>query len=210
MISHDREFVFVHIPKTGGSSIYQALGGNEKDDPQHGYCTKLNLPLQHLTASELLEHDFLSPSQFSRYFKFCFVRNPWDLVVSEWRWRMRQKAFPRLSPYHYVNPSLKSFLLTCRHFRGPIGHKIRRHLLPQFYFTHNSSGEQLLDYIARFENMAEDFAYIRKRLNLTAELLHLNDTKNRKSDYRVYYNEETYELVRKLYAIDIERFGYQF
>ncbi len=149
MISHDREFVFVHIPKTGGSSIYEALGGNDKDDPQHGYCAKLNLPLQHLTASELLEHEFLSPSQFSRYFKFCFVRNPWDLVVSEWQWRMpQQQVFPRLSPYRYVRPSLKAFLLHCPRFPGPLGHKIRRHLLPQYHFIHNSSGEQLAHDIA--------------------------------------------------------------
>ncbi len=119
---------------------------------------------------------------------------------------MRQKAFPRLSPYRYLNPSLKAFLLSCRHIRGPLGHKIRRHLLPQYHFTHNSSGEQLLDYIARFENMAEDFAYLRERLNLTTKLSHLNHTRNRSPDYRAYYNEETYELVRKLYAIEYRPF----
>src|SRR5215813_14048351 len=85
MISHKHKFIFVHIPKTAGTSIEEALRDetcqllrNEWDHTRAPHA-----PLNHLTLRELADCHILTPAQLKSYFKFCFVRNPWDRLVSE-------------------------------------------------------------------------------------------------------------------------------
>lgn len=208
MISHDPPFIFIHIPKTGGTSVYRALAGNKETDPQFGYSRKLKLQLQHLTIAELLQHGFITEEQLNTYFKFCFVRNPWDLVVSEWQWRRR--TFPRLSLDRYLKPSFPAFLKRVPTWKGFIGNGIRRHLLPQYHFIHDQQGALLVDYVGRFETLEADFNQVCQKIGLPdLTLPHANQTK-RDRDYRKYYDDETYSLVKQMYQVDIDYFGFDF
>ena len=82
MISHPHKFVFIHIPKTGGSSIETLFLGK----PQRRWAPEINHYFQHATAAEL-RNRLMNRDNFDRYFKFAFVRNPWDRIVSEMKWR---------------------------------------------------------------------------------------------------------------------------
>jgi hypothetical protein len=66
----NRDILFVHIQKTGGSSILRALG--QEPHPRYKHCF----------AAEF--RSMCTPEQWERTFKFAFVRNPWERLVSWW------------------------------------------------------------------------------------------------------------------------------
>ena len=102
-VSHELKCIFVHIPKSGGTSVENALGlladvRNENTETMFGLIKSPALKkkvrstsfLQHLTAKELRR---LLPSQFSSYYRFAFVRNPWSRMVSLYHYHIRDKRF---------------------------------------------------------------------------------------------------------------------
>ena len=160
-------FVFIHIPKTGGTSIRTALG-------------MASVPY-HLTARDMWQIYPESRSKFS----FAFVRNPWDRIVS------------------YAH-SLRV---------GGDWHQpdkfARWDLIPQVDFILDDAGKPLVDFIGRFETLAEDFATICGHIGIpTPPLPHVNSSEHR--HYRDYYDDADRQFIAKTYAEDIERFGYSF
>ncbi|MEM8831706.1 MAG: sulfotransferase family 2 domain-containing protein [Cyanobacteria bacterium P01_G01_bin.19] len=211
MLSKKSQFAFIHIPKTAGTSVYRALGGDEDRDPLFGYSQNLGLQLQHLTAQEYVSYGFIDELEFKDYFKFCFVRNPWERLVSEWMWRTNN--VPRYSIHRYFRLSLKSFFLKVPNWRGIAGSRIRRHVMPQYHFIYDDEGKLLVDYVARFENLKSDFDRICDRLGLDRTALtwtNSSQEKTERKDYRAYYDDETYQMVKDFYIKDIEYFGYEF
>ena len=85
MISHKHKFIFIHIPNTAGTSIEKALYDESCQllPGEWDYDRARYAPLNHLTLQELVDSALLTPAQLQSYFKFCFVRNPWDRLVSE-------------------------------------------------------------------------------------------------------------------------------
>jgi hypothetical protein len=85
MISHKHRFIFIHIPKTAGTSIEEALRDESCQllPGEWDYRRAPHAPLNHLTLQEVADCGILTPAQLKSYFKFCFVRNPWDRLVSE-------------------------------------------------------------------------------------------------------------------------------
>ena len=71
------------------------------------------------------------------------------------------------------------------------------------------SGKVNLDFIGRFETLEKDFELLTARLGVLASLPKTN-TSPRGRDYRSYYDDESIEIVAKLYSRDIELFGYSF
>ena len=78
MINHEYKFIFIHIPRTGGSSIEQCITGDEarKLNTMNGREQKHN---------NLFEYkETMNRETFNEYFKFTFVRNPWDVMISKY------------------------------------------------------------------------------------------------------------------------------
>jgi len=200
MISHEHLYVFVHIPKTGGTSVSYSIARRLKPYP-HGWDRKFKKYKQHLTMSELSKHGYLSSNQFSLYFKFAFVRNPWDRFLSEFMYRKRLhgKSF---------SCGFKEFLINGQgdaHRRAAI----KQHIRPQCEFVYDEDGNQLVDFIGRFENQQEDFNQICDKLGI----LHKELTHENKSDHKPYweyYDDEIREIVAEKYKKDIKVFGYKF
>lgn len=224
MISHQFNCIFIHIPKCAGTSIETALGHfenfNGRGGQDHRTIRMIEQPVnrQYIWASrencfELLRrlryryrrepnpHNKLTvtQAQYSNYFKFTFVRNPWARAYS-WYKNVMSDAKHRRG---YRIPSDLSFNAFLRRFAG------RGMLRPQLYWITGFDGSIPLDYIGRFESLKKDFEEICRFLGIP--LLTLPHTlKGETGDYHEHYDQDSIDLVSSFYACDIERFGYSF
>jgi len=191
MISHEHKFVFVHIPKCGGSSIESFFGVNPLEYSLENFTGQKsnNFFLQH---AKILEIHQLSQTNIKKYFKFGFCRNPWDRFVSSFFYEQR----------FFDMGDFRSFVLRPKF-------KNKQHSHPQVDFVFNSSGELALDFVGKFENLQKDFNVVCKKLNLPQEKLPHKKKSNRKK-YREYYTHETRDIIYERYQKDIEYFGYEF
>jgi hypothetical protein len=221
---HERKIIFVHIPKTAGSSIEKALGlfrsGNENG---YGYDSKVidgrSVALQHLLPGGIRK--IIGEEAFSRYTKFTVCRNPYNRIVSEYHWRARNKLLPvhrnpynRIaSGYHWrarnkLGPvrSFDSFLDEVENvIKNNLFNSISDHLIPQSDFIYDSEGNQVVDHLFRFEKLDKVEQFLQDNFG-TNKLEHLEasipDVK------KIVLTNEQKERVYKLYERDFRLLGY--
>jgi hypothetical protein len=204
--SESKKFIFIHVYKVGGQSIRKALIPYcELNPPLVGkYIERLThfhlidkykkLPV-HATAQEI--RDELGEDKYAQYFKFAFVRNPWDWQVSAYHYGKSR----RLHKHYKIINSFKDF-------NEYIAWRVMSGVKTQSDFLCDKQNNLIVDYIGRIENFSHDFSEICSNLNIHASLPHENKSKH--TDYHEYYNEESIELIRNAYKADIERFGYEY
>ena len=182
--------IFIHIPKTAGSSVAESLFG---------------VPSRHVPYTEYLR---ANPNKFRRYFKFAFVRNPWDRLVSTYSFLRRggmndlDRAWSERNLRQY--DSFDDFVR-----RGLRLAEVRSwvHFRPQTDFVMSHDGKIMLDYIGRFETISEDFATVAKRLGIGANLVHNNSGSH--APFASVFSAETAAIVADVYARDARAFGYR-
>ncbi len=228
MISHKHKAIFVHIPKVAGQSIetvfLKDLGLNWKtrkplllmpnDQAENGPPR-----LAHLTSVEYVKYHYLSEELFKNYFKFSFVRNPWDRVVSFYK-------------FLYYVKGVKFEVFVKKILPGLVN-KNDFFFKSQYDYLY-CKGVPCVDFIGRFENLNEDFSKVLDKLGFSnLELQHINKSKLKKrkysnikiifkqlsisagkqtiySSYRSFYNQESIDIIAELYQNDIECFQYTF
>lgn len=217
MISEEHRCIFVHIPKTGGTSIGKKLGHFEefqRDVQDHRPLREIEpLPLRRILARlNSLEDLYLlarrvrhcsekrpTRSQYQDYFKFSFVRNPWARVHSWYRNVMR-------SPKHRQRLSVPA---DCSFRKFLEEHPGQWALRPQMYWLKDWEGEIPFDFIGRFESLQQDFDKVGSELGISDTALpHM--VRSEGGQYTQHYDEFTKRLVAHWYAEEIERFGYTF
>jgi len=201
-ISFKHNCIFVHIPKCAGTSIEFALGMHGSQD-NIGKSTCENIPknektlfggnLQHLNSLEIRKRI----ENYDDFFKFTFVRNPWDRAVSLSLFHTAEKQLDK-------DMSKKRFqkILTTRMENSP------GWFLNQVNYITNEDGEIIIDYIGRFENLEQDFKKIAEKIGVDKTLEKRMKLNRRK--YEDYYNDETKEIIAEKYSDDIDYFGYKF
>jgi hypothetical protein len=145
----------------------------------------------------LADDGLLTLAQLKSYFKFCFVRNPWDRLISEIFCRWMSPWFADMSVEQRIRHA-------CTLAATPTG--IGNHLRPQHDFV-SAAGLQM-DFIGRFEHLEEDFGQLCRLLNIPSLLPHLNRSVHQA--YQEYYNVETQALTADTYRRDIDAFQYKF
>lgn len=159
----------------------------------HSNLRKMN---SHATAKEIQNQ--LGQEKFKQYFSFAFVRNPWDWQVSLYEYALKDSG-------HYQHQLFKSF----GSFEKYIHWRVQEAPRLQKEFVCDQSGEIIIDFVGRFENLDADFKQITNKLQLTN--CHLPKTNSTvRKPYRDYYNEETKDLVNRTFAEDIELFNYTY
>lgn len=184
--------IFVHIPKTGGVSVAKGLFGN------HGGS---HIPIR-------VHRRIFGKRLFGEYFKFAFVRNPWDRLVSAYAFLKKggmDKDDRRFADEHAK--ILESFETFVR--EGLVDPAVLRHihLVPQTEWL-TIDGRIAADFVGRFEKMGDDFREVCRRLGRDVTLPHHNASRHR--DYRTCYDDATAARVGEVYRTDVEAFGYSF
>lgn len=213
IISRGRRYIFVHIPKTGGTSLALALEGRAmKDDLMLGDTPKAMKRRRKLEGvkshGRLWKHSTLAQiegvvtsDEIEDMLCFTVVRNPWDRLVSYYRW-MGAQSFDHPVVWAAKRLKFHDFL------RVPEVSEPLRDQTAEGYFR-SSKGHQhegLYIRIEHFEDEAEPlFEHLGFRLDLPWE----NKSK-RIRDYRVYYSDDDVDFVADICADDIAKFGYAF
>ncbi|WP_417887308.1 sulfotransferase family 2 domain-containing protein [Zunongwangia sp.] len=213
MISHKHKCIFIHIPKCAGISITTFLLGDELiawNKPNYnvlyGWCPKRKTFLQHASAKFLVEEGLITENQWADYYKFTFVRNPWDRVVSDYFWLQKdQKIKGSLNEYLTKKGKFENALTQkgTLHYRGD-------HLYPQTSFF-DTNGDYQLDFIGRFESLESNFEFLLKQMKIKDHFsLHLNKRKNKRKHYSRFFTETNKNLAEKLFQQDINLLNYSF
>lgn len=210
----NQDAIFIHIPKTAGTSLLSVLehnGGQSLMDElsvRKRFQNRGLVSFNHISLPSLVEAGLLSRQYLQRAWKFSFVRNPYDRAVSLYCYFTSERS-RRMLP-------TTTFSIFCsylaEHAYEPIGLYNWRglsQLNPQVAWLRNRDGTSLCDFVGRYENLEEDFAHVRRVLQLRSESQGLPQ-KNRSARLRLreYYSEREREIVARVYAEDFARFGY--
>ena len=200
MISFQKRFLFVHIPKTAGNSIQSVLRDysedqivalrSEQDGIERFGLRNPNYKIRkHSTLAEY--RAALGDEQFRSLYKFACVRNPWDRMVS-----------------YYFTPTQSPETWDRKKFRGMISKAVS---VADYLRLDQGKRDPFsnVDYIMRFENLADDFRTVCGTLGISPTTLPRYNRSSREH-YSKYYDDELRELVCARFAAEIERFGYIF
>ena len=210
MISHDKKCIFIHIPKCGGTSVEDVIWpqeqGRTEDDLWMGFVNRFENKyqtggLQHLLARQVREE--VGSDVFSTYYKFAFVRNPWDRIVSQFSY-MQQR--PDLMDFLGMTSDTEFMA-----YLELIRRKEHVQWMPQVRFLLDQDGSLLVDRIGRLESFDEDCEQIFSALGLPLDRLpgHVNRSKRR--PFQAYYSDdEIIEVVADIFSEDISFLGYKF
>ena len=193
MISEQKQFIFIHIPKTAGNAIQNILRRYSEDEivcntPYQDGVERFEINNsfglnKHATAQDYLAR--LGYESYHKKFKFTCVRNPWDRAISYY-----------FSPHRGVNTwNRTSFIDFLEEIQPMTAY------LPDI---------EQLGMVMRYEQLLQDFKALCEQLSLPYEALPVRNKSVNSSPYWHYYDDELKKMVASKFANDIELFGYQF
>ncbi len=197
MIVNDKyRFVFIHIPKTAGTSIaasLKTLEGTNRCAVRH----------KHEKYEDFIRKYFFRTgrraSKIDDYLFFAFVRNPWTRFASLHRYLLEKHR----NKYPLVSPDLNTFVSDIR--KRPDWATGIKSLWRQTLFIRGCDA-----WIGRYETLQESYGLLQDRLGVSLKLKHLNHSSNYGRDHRLLYTKESIDTIAEMYHDDIVHFGYTY
>ena len=179
-LTSNKQLLFLHIPKTAGTSIIDWL------DRHTNVSWKSKIGMHN--SFETL--DAVSSKQYS---SFTVVRNPWDRIVSN---------------YVFLEPRFRKFLGTFEEFIHKLKDPCFSLGEPRFFRPQTEWITLPIDHILKYENLSQDFKIIQDYVGKYEPLPILNTTEHKR--YQDYFNDTTKKIIEEVYKSDIEKFDYTF
>lgn len=203
IISDNKEFIFIHIPKNSGTAMTEALQKTYKDTKLLMYCERdvINNGIDKMHLYYDVIDKFISKNILDNYFKFCIIRNPYNKLYSSWNFIKERHG------YKDVNDFIK-YKLDEEFIYGKeiIPGDARVHYRPQFTFVYDNENNKFADFIIRYENLNEDISKINENYGLNIPLY---DNGNSQKNYIKHLNKESITKINSLYKKDFELFNYE-
>lgn len=192
MVNHELKCIFIHIPRTAGSSLSTAI--NKGRRREEGV---IEGPI-HFGKNWVVKE--YGEDLWDEYFKFSFVRNPWDRLLSQYSWRVAKQQDD------VQDRGFNEWVM----WRSE--QKKKREMLTKQVDTITCGSEIIVDFVGQYENLHRDYATLCEKLNVVdpVELPHKHNKKSGRKPYNDIYTDATKEIVQDYYRKDIEMFRYTF
>jgi len=242
MINYSKKFLFIHIPRTAGTSIEDYLVSQdaaESELAREEAIKKDVLRFQHLHVSKAAQVCAERGINLEEFFKFSFMRNPWERLVSFFFYDhstyVAMGKAEDITFAEYVKRKISDHPFTFEPYNrnefifgkaGKRSKEERRVTFTPGFWLLDDQENVLVDFVGRFENLQEDFDKVCDRINVPrGSLKTLRACGNIEScpwhkeqgivvpkydHYTKYYDDETLEIVNCLIGMDAELFGYKF
>lgn len=203
-----RPFIFVHIPRTGGTSVENAMlmalmrkhRPNDVDKKTRDalWANPIKPPNQWRMHASL--NTLHAVFDVNRHWSFTIVRNPWDWVLSCIRWS-HGVGLPEWKETRDLKARIKDYCFT--------PYRLGIYKTQLEYIT--VMGQIAVNYIAHYEELEKEFDWICRHLNFPKIVLpHDQKSRSTDDDYRNHYDEESAEWVAERFKDDIAAFNYSF
>jgi len=207
LISDSHEFIFLRMRKVASTSMKAVL-------------SPLCIPrpagrIAHLKSRAWLEWNYhnyvfrahddiraakrrMPAEKFMRYFKFAFVRNPWDRLVSEYEFLLKRPSHGRHTRVKKLD-GFKQFI----QMQIPRGDAYQTNMLC------DRDGNLLMDFVGKIEGLQSDWYIVSERIGIPQQALPLSNV-TRHRHFQDYYDDESRQLVAHHWNREIELFEYRF
>ncbi|MET1260754.1 sulfotransferase family 2 domain-containing protein [Flagellimonas sp. DF-77] len=208
IISHDKKFIFIHNYKVAGTSVRAAL---LKHNHRNFLAASIGDKFKFLSGkypkiySHQFDHHIKAPELkgkipaeiFDGYYKFGFVRNPWDWQVSLYKFMLKRES-------HHQHELTKTF----KTFDDYIDWRVHEdlHLQKEFFYDGDTN---LMDAIGKLEQLDNDFGKICEKIDVNSNLTRKNPSRPKDDGFKKYYTQKSIDLVDQAFQEDIKLFGYQ-
>jgi hypothetical protein len=208
IISHKYKFIFVAIPKVAGHSIRRSLRPfmGKSDLEQVGLFEKKKFPYKdladidygHISCKQI--KPVLEPGVWGDYYKFTFVRNPWDRYISSCFFKYASSYKFKLQPEKYLRQIIEKEK-----------YKEKIHFDDQSDFICDENDRLMVDFVGRYERINQDFQTICDEVGINIDprshvLQWVNNSQHLK--YTEYYDQKLIDMVGELYQRDVRNFEY--
>lgn len=226
IVRDDYRFVYLWVHKVACSSVKAALlplfdldsTPHEQTLPD-GRRHFIVHDVFESTAYQVSQQHFLNSKKYEHYFKFAFTRNPFDRLLSCYRDKIERPNIPRYmlmsakrsGTLFYPRMPFAEFVETVCNIPD---HLADGHFRPQHLTIRDQEGKIAADYVGKFENLTEDFSYIKQKIGASdlelPERNRINSARQVSTSYQDFYDERLKDLMYERYEKDFENFGYTF
>lgn len=217
-ISHKHKFVFLSLPRAASLTVRKILNPYSDIKSKRKSEVGEKFPFWHHTKAGNAKKIFEQKGwDWEDYSVFCFVRNPYDRVVSAYkrRWKETYGWHSTGRPVRDIRSFLRDILL------GPISFEefVRENSPEEGYtisiynFTHDNKNRCMVDDVLKFENLPNnliDYANENLGVRLNRSKIGHYHKSDRNKNYKCFYTDETKEIIRNQYKMELEEFGYEF
>lgn len=218
-VPHDDQSrsIFIHVPKVAGTSFKSLFFGTEQEIPanEDGWRELQAGGVWPRGHRRIADYYLFDAVRAESYFKFAFVRNPWDRLLSAYSYLTtspdRTPADTRFADrYLTTENSFEKFVMKLPNpvFRMLMRERVHFRSQASFLCLAGQKGTAM-DFVGRFENLSEDTETILTRLGKPVDAIpHVRASK--RGDYRSANSARMQQIVGDVYAADVRLFGYDF